>query len=413
MMKQIVANAVAKGGEPGPGVGAGRASTAGSDARLGIHHKVANAPAPSLLPTTGPAKAAKEKHRHTLAVLVVVPRSTSARIANEAVLEQAISITTDRLSVSLRANASEPCSDNNNSGATLAEMRRYTSDVYEMVWDSVVESFADRGKLLDLVVYPQGLPNICPESVIALSPDLSCICSHESGIIARYEERATDVNAWRALTGMEPLQVLQVDGLPGGAEIARDPNVVFLEDDNDSYAHTRIENDSSVEEKKEDSNLYDMRPNHQTTLYSSVCIGGTFDGMHYGHRKLLTLAISSVNPIDGALSVGVKRDEMLSGKKFASLIPPLEKRISGVLDFVRKLAPSMTNRVRCEPMDDASLQDWLLRGDFDALVVSSDTLPLGWRLNKYRQSVLGLDPVHLLCSQRTTAHGMSARPCES
>ena len=46
--------------------------------------------------------------------------------------------------------------------------------------------------------------------------------------------------------------------------------------------------------------------------------------------------------------------------------------------------------------------------DFDALVLSHETLPTGRKLNKYRESVLGLEPLKLLCTQRTEPHGMSS-----
>jgi phosphopantetheine adenylyltransferase len=43
-------------------------------------------------------------------------------------------------------------------------------------------------------------------------------------------------------------------------------------------------------------------------------VGGTFDGLHFGHRKLLTLAMSSVNPVTGRLLVG-GGGEMLKKKE--------------------------------------------------------------------------------------------------
>ena len=36
------------------------------------------------------------------------------------------------------------------------------------------------GALLDVIVYPQNLPNAAPESWIVLRPDLECICSHDT-----------------------------------------------------------------------------------------------------------------------------------------------------------------------------------------------------------------------------------------
>ncbi len=64
-------------------------------------------------------------------------------------------------------------------------------------------------------------------------------------------------------------------------------------------------------------------------LYSSVCVGGTFDMMHYGHRKLLTLAVSSVRPGTGRLHVGVKSDDMLTRKAYARCSSLLGTTIAG------------------------------------------------------------------------------------
>ena len=154
-----------------------------------------------------------------------------------------------------------------------------------------------------------------------------------------------------------------------------------------------------------------------SSLYDSVAVGGTFDGMHYGHRKLLTLAVSSVQPLTGRILIGVTRDEMLASKSYAELIPPLEERIEGVRDFVDNLAPGLKDRVRVVPIDDAfgppgadpeTQPPGAIRNDFDALVLSHETLPTGKKLNEHRVKNLGMEPLMLLCTRRTEPHGMSS-----
>ena len=49
-----------------------------------------------------------------------------------------------------------------------------------------------------------------------------------------------------------------------------------------------------------------------------------------------------------------------------------------------------------------------LQNDFDALVLSHETLPTGRKLNRYREDTLGIPPLKLLCTQRTEPHGMSS-----
>lgn len=296
-------------------------------------------------------------------------------------------------------------------------------------------------KLLDLIVYPQNMPNSPPEGWIDLRPDLSCICSHDSitgwissndfatGTGRKYastegqgmgglQAHVDAVNAERKVKGLDPLVALHVDDWPDGAEVTGDPNVVFLEDED---AFEKIQT-TGVSSAKDENNAFTglslggaAIPG--TSLYSSVCVGGTFDGMHYGHRKLLTLAISSVQPISGRLLIGVTMDEMLTKKAFADRIPPLEERMAGVLEFIGNLAPGMKNRIRCVPISDEygppgqppeSKNYPGLQNDFDALVLSHETLPTGRKLNRYREDTLGIPPLKLLCTQRTEPHGMSS-----
>lgn len=364
--------------------------------------------------TTSQALSAPKKHKHTLAILTM-PQSASARIANEAILETAISITTERLSVVLRTNTggTDSLTGEGYSNVSLTQLRRYVGEIYSMAWDAAVgldekerqqtngeeeEDSSSAGpitqgkKLLDLIVYPQNMPNSPPEGWIDVRPDLSCICSHDSitgwissddfatGSGRKYASKEGQgigglrahveaVNAERKVKGLQPLVALHVDDWPDGAEVTGDPNVVFLEDE-DAFEKIRPSSSSSISDKKEEdksglsgSSLMGGTAIPATSLYSSVCVGGTFDGMHYGHRKLLTLAISSVQPISGRLLIGVTRDEMLTHKAFADRIPPLEERMAGVLEFIGNLAPGMKNRKCVSCCHSASL----------SLILSSDT----------------------------------------
>jgi len=416
---------------------------------------------------TTQAPPAPKKHKHTLAILTM-PQSASARIANEAILETAISITTERLSVVLRTNTggTDSLTGEGYSNVSLTQLRRYAGEIYSMAWDAAVgldekesaqqtnsedeEDASSAGpitqgkKLLDLIVYPQNMPNSPPEGWIDLRPDLSCICSHDSitgwissndfatGSGRKYASKEGQglgglrahvdaVNAERKVKGLQPLVALHVDDWPDGAEVTGDPNVVFLEDE-DAFEKIRASSSSGSEKEEAKSGLTGSSiiggtAIPATSLYSSVCVGGTFDGMHYGHRKLLTLAISSVQPISGRLLIGVTRDEMLTHKAFADRIPPLEERMAGVLEFIGNLAPGMKNRIRCVPISDEygppgqppeSESYPGLENDFDALVLSHETLPTGRKLNRYREDTLGIPPLKLLCTQRTEPHGMSS-----
>ena len=416
----------------------------------------------------------RRRHGHTLAILTY-PHSASARIVNGAILETAMSVTSDKLSVVIRASAA----DDDGVAASLTQLRRYVGEVYSVAWDAAFgiregkrrgkeggdydededdddnePSFAKYGddsenskiatsegwKLLDLIVYPENVPNVATEDEIALRPDLSCVCGRDSIALRgrgggggwSLREHVDAVNAERASGGISgTLEALHVDVWPDGADATCDPNVIFLEDD-DAFEGI------SMEELTSSSSSFDRRRRRRennidacdgpidaihriaSPLYSSVCVGGTFDMMHYGHRKLLTLAVSSVRPDTGRLHVGVKSDDMLTRKAYARCIRPYDERVAGVLDFVSNLSPAMDGRVRCVPLSDEYGPPGLpvdtpsrascpgLPNDYDALVISHESLPAGRRLNIHREEVLGLRPLKLLCTQRTEPHGMSS-----
>jgi cytidyltransferase-like protein len=293
-----------------------------------------------------------------------MPRSASSRIANEAILAKAMQITSRKLSVILRTNTDT----DDTTHVSLTKLRRYAGEVYSMAWDAALgldrpediaaeeEEGTPKGELLDLIIYPQNMPNTPPEGWISNRPDLSCVISHDSitGWVTSAEfaggngrlyadEKGRGVgglashveamNAERVQRGLRPVMAVHVDDWPDGADITEDSNIVFLEDDDAM--------DSSMFNPEEvgENNFMGGSSVSPSSLYSSVAVGGTFDGIHYGHRKLLTLAISSVQPVNGKLLIGVTRDEMLRHKAFADRIPPLKERMEGVLEFVGNLAP--------------------------------------------------------------------------
>lgn len=77
----------------------------------------------------------------------------------------------------------------------------------------------------------------------------------------------------------------------------------------------------------------------------------------------------------------------------------------------------MKNRIKCIPISDEfgppgapedSTSYSGVKNDFDALVLSHETLQTGRKLNEFRVNELGLKPLKLLCTQRTEPYGMSS-----
>lgn len=369
----------------------------------------------------------KEKYCHGLAILRM-PSTSIDRIANEAILESAIQ-KTNKLSVILRS------SDNNHS---LALLRQYVGEVYSTLWDCTFSSKAP--DFLDVVVYPQNLPNAAPEQWIHHREDLDMVCSHDSicgwfsgsasgrgtlfsssegSGMGGLKDHVAALNADRQGRGLAPVDTLAVEPWPKGADaqFQRDNDVVYMDDValeiSPTIADERETNAlglSNIDEDDGSSVFLGGARIESKSLFQNVCVGGTFDGMHYGHRKLLTLAVSSVSPQTGKLLVGVTIDEMLKGKQYADLIPPLKERMDGVREFLDRLAPGMKNRIRVVPISDpygppGSPDDGI---DFDALVLSHETLENGHLLNLYRTKTLDFKPLVLLCTRRTEAYGMSS-----
>jgi len=393
--------------------------------------------------------------QHTLAILSM-PYTSTDKIANEAILDQAIQHT-QKLSVVLRCQ-----NDDDRNAPSLARLRRYVGEVYSTLWDAVALSDnTDDGTIVnndsefcDVVVYPQNLPNAAPESWIHdVAKDLDSVCSHDSicGWISSsamgrgkqfqfsdgmgsggLDAHVRAINADRKYRKLSPVVAIHVNPWPKGAsnEWQEKNNVIFLDDDSTDDEDAYENSGALVDDIKNDSSRSDGRRQMESNsgyevanismiggariptgcLFQKVAVAGTFDGMHYGHRKLLTLAISSVSPQSGELLIGVTVDAMLKQKSYSEDIPNLEERMKGVRDFVYRLAPGIKNRVRFIPIaDEYGPPGTIDEGsNFDALVLSHETLNNGYKLNQYRTQTLGLEPLTLLCTRRTEPHGMSS-----
>jgi phosphopantetheine adenylyltransferase len=365
--------------------------------------------------------------QHVLAILTL-PQTTGDKIANEAILNFVLPLTR-KLSVVLRGENQDGSSNAFfASASSLSTLRRYVGEVYSELWDACTPgdspSLDAAWNLCNVVVYPQNLPNTPPESWIHIQPDLDGVCSHDA-LIGWQTEEATGtglryqnsfgglnahvaaINAERAARKLSQVTAIPVEPWPPGATTSdadsHEEHVVFLEDD----------------EKEEAVSEADDRESQSPLLFDSVAVGGTWDGLHYGHCKLLTLAVSAVRPVTGKLLVGVTADSMLLRKAYASYIPNFAQRAAGVKQFLGRLAPGLINRIAIVEITDefgppgAAAPSTSKGGrkyvnDFDALVLSHETLGTGHRLNRHRVEVLKLPPLTLLCTRRTEPHGMSS-----
>jgi pantetheine-phosphate adenylyltransferase len=109
-----------------------------------------------------------------------------------------------------------------------------------------------------------------------------------------------------------------------------------------------------------------------------VMVGGTFDPLHDGHKRLLTRSFELAGP-DGYVVIGLTSDSFASRK-----IHPIRPFASRKLDLERYiLAHVQSTRWVIESLDDR--YGSAIDADFDALIVSEETLPVAVEINKLRR----------------------------
>lgn len=143
--------------------------------------------------------------------------------------------------------------------------------------------------------------------------------------------------------------------------------------------------------------------NEQTDLTPRelVLLGGTFDHLHNGHKKLLSLAVSICSR---RLIVGVTADSMLVHKKHAHLVESIEARKQAVRKYVAFLKPSL--QVDCETITDP-FGPAIVVPEAATIVVSTETLAGATKINDIREE-RGLPKVQIYACRRTESSTLSS-----
>ena len=123
--------------------------------------------------------------------------------------------------------------------------------------------------------------------------------------------------------------------------------------------------------------------------HDSVCVGGTFDRLHAGHKVLLSAAALLAR---NRLVVGVADGPLLRKKPLRPMIEPLEQRAAAVAAFVRSVRPGIECECRplTDPMGPAATDPRL-----GALAASEETASGGAACNDARAS-RGLRPLDVV-----------------
>lgn len=123
----------------------------------------------------------------------------------------------------------------------------------------------------------------------------------------------------------------------------------------------------------------------QAQMYDRVCLGGTFDSIHDGHRKLLNESLSKCTEI---LTIGVTDESMIRKKVLWELIKPVEERIDEVRSYCESQLKTMGKtgvKLDIVPISDPfgpAITDSTLK----AIIVSDETMAGGSKINEIRKS---------------------------
>ena len=116
-----------------------------------------------------------------------------------------------------------------------------------------------------------------------------------------------------------------------------------------------------------------------------VCLGGTFDPLHDGHKALLEKAFEVAR--GGEVLIGLTSDKM--ARKRRRLVLSFAVRSENLQQYIRR---NFSKEVRIVELNDA--YGLTLSEDFDFIVVSPETLPVARKINRIRKE-RGMKPVEI------------------
>ena len=118
-----------------------------------------------------------------------------------------------------------------------------------------------------------------------------------------------------------------------------------------------------------------------------VCIGGTFDIIHKGHKLLISKAFEIANE-NGSVFIGITSDNLIKNKKETKSFNSRKKSVKEFLEKKETLDKVIIKKINDKfgPTVDE---------DFDAIIVSPETVKTAEEINKIRKNK-GKKPIKIV-----------------
>ncbi len=123
-------------------------------------------------------------------------------------------------------------------------------------------------------------------------------------------------------------------------------------------------------------------------MFKTVAVGGTFDMLHRGHKKLLKKAFE----VGNLVLIGLSSDKFLTEMRKPHKIASYEQRLKQLKTFLEN--NGLLERVEILPLND-SYGVTLSDNRIEAIVVSGETEPRAHQINEKRIG-LGLSPLPIV-----------------
>jgi cytidyltransferase-like protein len=126
-----------------------------------------------------------------------------------------------------------------------------------------------------------------------------------------------------------------------------------------------------------------------------VCLGGTFDRLHKGHKVLIQKAFE----IGKHVLIGVTSEDMLSGKDNDKKIQPYIQRVKNIENYLKN--NELLQRAKIVKLSDR-YGPAITMPEIEAIIVTEETRPTAEDINKIRK-MNELEPLTIVSVPRILA----------